>query len=204
MRGKKNSYATLKIMDQKALIQSLNQLVRSASLARIQAVAKAPDFRVEELQSKNKVLAHWMALILISGKSLRLTFKTHFMSADAKQLASKSYGKKPDELKLAQASDFIAEFCNLTAGKIKKTLEDQNISTGISLPLLTRGFDELFFPNEDAKTTFKDQWALTTPNEPTQMSCSVLLQVYDFATLEKLKLSGDSAAIKDDGGVEFL
>lgn len=149
----------------------------------------------------NSVLAHWMSLILISGRALRVTLKAHFMSADAKVLACEVYGKKPEEIEVAQASDFIKEFSNLSGGALKKAMEGDDSPLGISLPLVMRGADEIFFPMAGQDVAFIDRWKIY--NAHTSIICSAIVEIYDFAALQAIPTNIDDMDSSDDG-IEFL
>ena len=41
--------------------------------------------------------------------------------------------------------DYFLESCNLVAGRVKHGLTEGNSDIGISIPIKTKGFDDLFF-----------------------------------------------------------
>ena len=103
---------------------------------------------------------------------------------------------QPDEIQPNQVADFVKEFCNLTAGNIKQALEKSSVLTGISLPLVTRGFDELVFASTGPQY-LRDQWRIAMAE--VFLDCSVITEIYDQITF-----SGEESAAEDLGEVEFL
>ena len=71
-----------------------------------------------------------------------MTFKIQFAIKDARNFAKSNLNTK--EISNSHSKDFIRELCNVIAGYLKHTLSENNIQVGISLPLLARGFDDLF------------------------------------------------------------
>ena len=61
-------------------LAKLKELVRQVSITRFKQSAQNDEYNLLEVpkSSEKTVFDHWMSLILISGKSLRITFKTHF------------------------------------------------------------------------------------------------------------------------------
>lgn len=178
------------------------KLVKASALARLKSYAQCPDFEIREYKNEVGVHAHWMSLILISGRYLRLTFKAHYSSDVAKNLAARAMGRSGSDITDHQAADFMKEFCNLTAGGIKKYFEDLGQSVGISLPLVTRGFDELFFSVPNLKTTFEDVFMLAYPES--DIVGSVNVEIFDLDALKEFKYVEKQGSAQDDGEVDFL
>ena len=139
----------------------LTTFVRETSRESLQRFANVETLKIEEIGIPNAVLGHWSALILISGTSIRVTFRVYFSTATAKHLASGAYSTAEDDIASDQAYDFMKEFCNLCAGRVKLLLIGNDLQVGISLPLVTRGFDQVF--EEESKESFciEDRWCLT-------------------------------------------
>src|SRR4051794_4093544 len=87
------------------------------------------------------VFGKWMTLIILAGGPLRITLKIHYKTTDIKNLGSK------DGIDLSiHSSSFMKELCNLIAGWMKRKLDQNGLTLGISLPVSSHGFDEVFFP----------------------------------------------------------
>ena len=55
----------------------------------------------------------------------------------------------------------MKELCNLSAGEIKSQLVSKGIIVGLSLPLVTNGFDEVILSDEiQQKKVIKDCWEI--------------------------------------------
>lgn len=178
----------------------LQNLVRQSAVSRLKLYSQREDIVVEEIENPPRVFAHWMSIILVAGRALRATFKAHYMTKEAKYYALKAYAKPIEELTEQQAADYMKEYCNLTAGNIKRLLEVNSVSAGISLPLVTRGFDEVFFPITPGQFIFRDHWRMVSEGHP--LDCSVVIEVYDEAQLKDLKI--DDQSEEDLGEVDFL
>lgn len=158
------------------------KLIRNVSLVRLKQQSRVTDFEVKEIVEINPVLAHWMVIILVAGPSAKITFKSHFKTESAKALASAAFQRSAAEITQEQALDFMREFCNLAAGGIKASLSSYHFKLAISLPVVTRGFDEIFFTDLLMKDTISDQWILSSATG--EVICSVTVDL-----LEKLDIS---------------
>ena len=155
----------------------LLKLIRNVSLVRIKQHSRVQQVDVKEIVEINPVLAHWMVIILIAGPSAKITFKSHFKTVSARGLASAAYQRAPEEIAAEQAIDFMREFCNLAAGGIKASLSSYQFKLAISLPVVTRGFDEIFFTDLLMKDTISDQWILSS--QAGDVICSVTVDMLD-------------------------
>lgn len=177
------------------------KLVRNISKSMLAVQGKRPDFEIAEIEGALQVFSHWMSLILISGPALKVTFKAHFKTSVAKLLAAPVFDKTPDDLTEEQGLDFVREFCNLTAGSLKKALLHYSIKTGVSLPVVTRGFDELFFSSGSFHNVYGDRWSVRCPAGEIRCSLSVeVVQPIDFTKITDTM----PAEEQDSGDVEFL
>ena len=182
-------------------IDRLKSLIRDTSKKLMCVQSKRPDFVLEELQTTPLVYGHWMAMILVSGKDIKITFKVHFKTRSARHMAAQIYAKAADDLTVDQALDFVREYGNLIAGSVKKSLLELNVSTGVSLPVVTRGFDEVFFHTPLPFNTTTDIWILRS--DVFDFKCSVIIEAFG-----RIDMSTLSDVLKDDaahqGDVEFL
>lgn len=146
----------------------------------------------------SKVLhAPCVANILIGNADLRMIFKIHFDYKSGEDLCRRYL--KSDQLSEKKIDDFFLENCNLIAGKTKQFLIDNNLNVGISIPVLTRGFDELFFSfptNDDAYLEW--HWDLRTDNK--LIHCSLFVEIIGKIEIKDNNSNGES----NEGEVEFL
>ena len=187
------------IMD--SSLAKLKELVRQVSITRFKQSSQNDEYNLLEVpkSSEKTVFDHWMSLILISGKSLRITFKTHFNIKTCRKIASPIYGKKPDDIAVRQAQDFVKEYGNLAAGFLKKIFEEQDVDVGISLPLVIRGFDEVFFDKTQDEAKLEDCWRID--NGSTSLVCTSLLEVYQPEIIQELDFTIED---EEEEEIDFL
>jgi hypothetical protein len=98
-----------------------------------------------------------LAVILIAGKDFKIFFKSHFHANKYRKTMT------PDKDRGA-VFDVFREYGNLTAGAIKKGLQQPGIICGISLPSVTSGYDELIFSDTLRKDRAIDCFDITSPS----------------------------------------
>lgn len=152
-------------------------IIRSASLSRIRNLASRDDVELFQPPAGRLVYAHWMSLILVSGKDVRITFKAHFDSRSATGFAARVYGS--EKVTQARAVDFFREFSNLTAGRVKAILAENNIQVALSLPALARGFDEVYY--RAPEDSMSDAWGLRSGHH--SVICSAHIEVFSPISL---------------------
>ncbi|MBT7610463.1 MAG: hypothetical protein HN576_11955 [Bacteriovoracaceae bacterium] len=136
--------------------------------------------------------------ILICNQDIRIIFKIHYDHKQANKLLK-------DTLHLdysnVQVDDYYLEACNLIAGKIKIFFTNKDMDVGISIPLKTAGFDELFFPVYNDQYRIEYTWTLQTGQETVIMSA--FIELID-PKLQKVMKDIDIKDIKTDEDVEFF
>jgi hypothetical protein len=127
----------------------------------LKTFARLKDVQITEDPGKELVAGHWLAVIVIQGEAVRIVLKVQSESQPVAELFAKTMRADPADVSNQQVKDFLREVCNLAAGVTKKGLAQCGIDTGISLPLATRGFDNLFFRSSAGPGTIEDRWKLT-------------------------------------------
>ena len=196
--------------DVQMLKDKLKELVRHASMSRLKIHTDSIDVDTKELDFSfmpGKILASNMVFILVSGDAVRLTFKVHFNTRTAKNLALRIFGgESADQISEKQAIDYFKEYGNLVAGHVITLLGESNIELGISLPLCTRGFYEVFSDYTEYQypvVSYSDFWELHVNGHA--VFCSAQYEILNKKPLENLvdyeiaERAGD-----DDGEMEFL
>lgn len=188
---------------------ALCELVRHASQSRLRIQTGQAGVEVRTLDPgfrPGRILASNMVFILVSGDALRLTFKVHFDTRAARALACRIFGKaSPDDVAARQAIDFFKEYTNLVAGNLVALLGESGIQLGISLPMATRGFYEVFVDyteQDEPVATGSDFWQLFVGGQT--LYCSAQYELLDHQRLKPLagQIIGDESG--DDGEVDFL
>ena len=174
-----------------ALKDKLKALLRHASLSRLKNHAGAAEIDIRELGCgfrPGKILASNMVFILVSGDAFRLTFKVHFNTRTARKLAFRIFGgNSPDAISEKQAIDYFKEYGNLVAGSVVTLLAESGVELGISLPLSTRGFYEVFSDYSeklDPIVAFSDFWELRTNDR--SIHCGAQFEILNHRQLAEL------------------
>tara|TARA_R110002072_G_scaffold2280_1_gene18804 strand:+ start:9815 stop:10432 length:618 start_codon:yes stop_codon:yes gene_type:complete len=191
------------------LKEKIKLLVRHAAEDRVRKHSDQANFKLVDVDcyKTGQVLGNWMSLILISGSSLKITLKLHFSHKNIKKLIVPLYRtESPADISDQQSMDFIKELCNLTAGYIEQAFEQKDISLGISLPLGTRGFYEVFAdytPSTSPILKYDDIWSLKL--EDMEILGTVMIEVSDTPALDNF-VSYDIAEDEDsdEGDFDFL
>src|SRR5690606_37665797 len=112
-------------------------------------------------------------------------------------------GKTRDRISNEMIMDFMRELCNLAAGEIKSNLLAGKVAVGLSLPLITHGFDEVLFSDGMTTGQFRDWWAVDWGEG--QIICSCEIDVFSPKEVARIKApSTQMAATQDDGEIDFL
>ncbi|MEI7431403.1 MAG: chemotaxis protein CheX [Betaproteobacteria bacterium] len=196
--------------DVQVLKDKLNELVRHATVSRLKIHTDSDEVETKALDSSfrpGKILASNMVFILVSGDALRLTFKIHFNTRTGRNLALRIYGgKSAADISEKQAIDYFKEYGNLVAGSVITLLGENNIELGISLPLCTRGFYEVFSDYTEKQhpvINYSHFWELHVKEQTVFCSAQYeILNIKPFETLVEYEISEDASG--DDGEMDFL
>lgn len=193
----------------KAKIQSL---VRHAAQDRVRIHSRQDDFILVDVDDckTGQVLGNWMSLIMITGAALKITLKLHFSHKDIKKLVFPIYAAEAAEaISDQQSMDFVKELSNLTAGYLEQVFQNCDISLGISLPLGTRGFYEVFAdytPSSHPLIKYDDLWCLEYGE--IKLFGSVMFEISDINALTSISTyeidSTEDDENDDDGEFDFL
>ncbi len=195
--------------DLSTLKTQLGELIRYASLSRLIIHAAASEIRVEASEPgfiPGRILGTHMVLILVSGEALRLAFKLHFEMKTAKALASRIFGgDRATPITDGQAIDYIREYGNLIAGSVVTLMARYGIELGISLPLSTRGFYEVFADYTEKQhpiVSYADFWGLEVDGH--EIHCSAHVEVMNREKLASLADFSADDTVDDDAEMDFL
>jgi hypothetical protein len=125
---------------------SVSFKVASAVANLIKQVVFNGEFEVKSppVQKVDRVLfGQKIANIVVAGAELRLILKVHYTDSLGEHFLRKYLNAK--EFPCNKIDDFFLETCNLAAGRMKHGLVSEESSLGISIPIKTKGFDDLFF-----------------------------------------------------------
>jgi len=182
-------------------------IIRHSTEDRVRLHSHHMEFNLAEPDRNYKlgqVLGNRMSLILVSGETLRITFKLHYNLGEVKAIAHRAYGKDtPEALSDKQAMDFMKELCNLSAGQLVKIFEENHLPLGMSLPLCARGFYEIFSDYTPASQPFVkygDLWSVKCAGCNIMMSS--VIEILDADALSNILKYEIPLAAADDKGVD--
>ncbi len=155
--------------------------IQNASQDQLKIYARAPEVTFQAEDFTDLPYAQQMSHILVTGKELEVNFKCHFMLNNARALAMLKIGAS--EISDSQAVDFVKEYCNIVAGKIKSMCESQHFDLGQSLPFVMQGYNEMFYPADSGRIV-RRAWRLSAAN--TTLTCSVKIDIRDDSVFGKL------------------
>lgn len=177
-------------------VKNLIEHQKRSSLKLIRTFSRRVDIQLSSVEKDHLVYGHWMAFILVSSPQVRVTFKAHFMLETAKSLAARIYGITSRPLTLREGTDFFREYCNLVAGDVKIALVHNKVDAAASLPILSRGFDEIFFPHPP--NSIRAAWKFISPDF--KFYCSTQVE-----KLEEFRFEGDNSWYESKKGeIEFF
>ncbi|MBF0361526.1 MAG: chemotaxis protein CheX [Oligoflexia bacterium] len=188
-------------------MEKLIQIARDVSLDRFSSHMGAQSAIIQDTEDGciNKIRSFHTSTIIISGKDIRMTFKIHFDSDTAIYFASRCFKKDPTDYPQTKAIDFFKEYVNLVAGRIKKIFHGQNIPVGISLPIVTRGFDEIFFSGADKSDEYiSNTWGIKENEEI--VYCTCVVDSFNKQMVKELKYPEENQKTTgaEEGEVNFL
>ena len=190
------------------LRRKFSEIIRFVTLSRMNLYIDDNSFEIVEFENmmpNGYVFANSMSMIVVAGKSIRVLLKTHFNHKDSKAIARRLYGL--EDIDDSKSYDVMKEYCNLSAGFLKKICIERDVPVGISLPVVTLGFNEVFSDAESSgqRVIFEDCWKLRDMESNIICSCQIdviepeaLEGLMDYAVFENGMDDGD------DSDYEFL
>lgn len=188
----------------------ITSMVRLASVTQLQVVTSASEDEItieDVLPDTDLSYDHWVSVIFVSGKALRMTFRTHFSSKDARSLAARTFEKEIEEVNVEISHDFIREFCNLTAGAVKRCIieaqSDDESDVSIGVPEQFPSYDGVNIKNEVSKRPHTNFWALKL--DENELICAASIEVLDWSLIESIEtLEFSSILVSSEGDIQFL
>ncbi len=199
--GAESAEARKAVVDTSAVKEVLKQVIRHRVENTIVRASALKDHKLQEVSNADDFLyGHWMSLILVSGSAIRVILKIHFDTGTSRGMLAGKLKKKLDDIDDRMAMDHMREMCNLMAGALKAAFNNANIITGISIPLVTSGFDEAVFSDKIDPRKIHDVWKITWPDG--ELACSSVSDVLSWNDFSDLKV--DDEKQDDEGDGEFL
>ena len=139
---------------------------------------KELDMKAEPIRETDRVLyGQKIANIVIAGAEMRLICKLHYTDILGENLMRRSGIN--GYISTQKIDDFFLECCNMVGGRIKQIFSEKNSNVGISIPIRTKGFDELFFTLGQGNEFCSEwHWDLTA-SDSTTVHCSLFIEILD-------------------------
>ena len=136
------------------------------------------EMKVDPVRETDRVLfGQKIANIVIAGAEMRLIFKLHYTEILGEKIMKRS--GSTGYLSTQKIDDFFLECCNMVGGRIKQIFTDKNSNVGISIPIRTKGFDELFFTlGQQNEFCSEWHWDLSASDDTT-VHCSLFIEILD-------------------------
>jgi len=180
---------------------STSSRVASSVANLIKQVVFNGEFKVSSppAQTVEKVIfGQKIANIVVAGPELRLILKIHYTDGLGEYFLKRYLNAK--EFPSNKIDDFFLENCNLAAGRMKHGLVSEESSLGISIPIKTKGFDDLFFTlSTDGEFCSEWHWDFSSDDNVT-VHCSLFIEILNNKL--KIMLPDEDAAKVDE--LEFF
>ena len=190
----------------------LSELCKEISLKRFKNHSVSEGLKIGNIREKDDgtEISQWLSLIFIKSSGLKISFKSKYHVENIKHFAASALLDSVKNLTKTKINDFTKEFCNLTAGGIKEHLEKIVGKSNISLPLLTRWDDNVFFlPNilDDRNSfSFHDSWEIyLDSNKNRFIQCYLSVEISDENEAKELMEERYyTEEVTEDGEIDFL
>jgi hypothetical protein len=144
------------------------------------------------------VISKKVANILLGNNDFRLIIKIHYNDKVGSHLIGGT-----DAMVAREVDDYFKEECNVLAGRLKKSFDENQINVGISIPLKTSGLDELFFDRKEMdKNALELSWEMS--NDDNSLVVATFIEVIDYSSIDKIDFNSFSSKSDEDEEVEFF
>jgi CheY-specific phosphatase CheX len=167
-------------------LSSLKDCVHRISVKMLKDISQNQEVEVKDLPDSGSHSPSYIAkTISVIAKEVDVHFVAHVSQETVYGLASSGLGCPPEEVTEEMAQDLIGEFCNLTAGLIKATLQwCEGIEEGVVISLPQDVPDTSVAPEIKGEMQVHDGWIL--PVNDQLVYCSVYVDMVDYKQIETL------------------
>lgn len=136
---------------------AIRELIRISIVDGLKQSAKEKNVLIPETPlPPGPVYGHWQSVIFLLSPTMRITMKFFFDTYVARDLLARVLRRPLADIKDSLIYDHMRELLNISGGLVKRFLEVEGIPAGTSLPLVTRGFDEIFFSVVNRRDSISD------------------------------------------------
>lgn len=133
--------------------------------------------------------------IVVAGPDLRLIFKIHYTH----EIGNLLLGNAGSVANEGVIDDYFKESCNIAAGRLKSRFEGQGTLLGISIPIKTKAFDELFYSVQSGGE-YITEWHWDLSRDDISVHVSVFVELLN----PEFKISSSLEEVKVDEELEFF
>jgi len=190
-----NGYAEPQIVNSiEGTFPQIRDGFRKIAAERIRYITGTTDWvSDDDVKWDDFVYGNRLALISIPGKDLRCTIKCHFQLEE--------FVTAPDQADALKTFDLLREFLNLCAGGLKIIFQTSELTTGISLPIVTSGYDEIVFSESYRGARLFDYFRLTSGKK--SLVVTLVIEPGSERVVEQLR-KFVNADVPSSDDVEFL
>ncbi len=171
-------------------VENLKTIIRNLSVTRLSLTTPVPGLKLEEASfPQDLVHGAMMSIVLVAGSTFRLAFRAHFSSRSVRNLMTASLGVSGAQVNETQLKDYMREYSNLVAGGVKATFNAFGVASGISLPLVTDGFDEVLYATSQKPEVIQDLWELCWSGG--SVICGSSIEILDHNQFAKLPIKSE-------------
>jgi hypothetical protein len=152
------------------------------------------------------VLGHWLGSILVAPPVLKVTLKIHYSLPLIREDWLERWRSQLDSAGRGYViREFGKELTNWWAGDLKKSLDPGGNQSSMGLPMISRGFDELYSRRSNSRDCHFSAMRIVGPNQGSIWISSLLelKNPKDFDAWKWDKPAANSISV-DTGEVEFL
>lgn len=178
---------------------AVEEMLKCESLNCLNQDLASQEVKIGEPNRSGPIYGHRLGVILLAGPEIRLTLKAFFNIQDIQYILSRKMGR-PVALGSGNLfDDYVREYLNRLAGVGKRSLGESGLNVGISLPIVTRGFDEAF-SNPAGSTETTAVWGVR--DQQCGLIVSVASFVKDGAAVGRFSFVNQNEPVADE--MEFL
>jgi|GEM_PF-2579486 len=152
------------------------------------------------------VLGHWLGSILVATRVLKVTLKIHYsLPLIQSDWLERWRSQLESDGRSHVIREFGKEFANWWAGDLKSSLDPGGNQSSMGLPMISRGFDELYSRKSNARDCHFSAMKIVGPGQGTIWISSLLelKNPREFSDWNWEKPGVDISS-SDSGEVEFL
>lgn len=161
-------------------------------------------FEKSDLDTSNREIKNdkndpnlWKSLIFVGTNNFRVALEVQFSTIDILGLAASKFRFVSEKQYIETVKDFMKEFCNILAGKIKGSIEN-TYKTHIGLPFITKKADLPFLFKLENKDIFHHSW--TVGDGPTD----IIITIHYTAIPDNLSFNTPSSIDQDEQSIDFF